>query len=101
VGYRPVGRVEHFDVCGKTGTAQTISRQALERLSEKERERFEPNAWFVGFAPREEPEIVVVVIVQRGGSGGGEAAPIAGKILAEYYRKHRADSVPLQLVSTG
>jgi penicillin-binding protein 2 len=94
-------RVEHFDVCGKTGTAQTISRQALERLSEKERERFEPNAWFVGFAPREEPEIVVVVIVQRGGSGGGEAAPIAGKILAEYYRKHRADSVPLQLVSTG
>jgi penicillin-binding protein 2 len=93
-------QVEDFDVCGKTGTAQTISRQARERLPEEERGRFESNAWFVGFAPRDNPEIVVVVIVQRGGSGGGQAAPIAGKILAEYHRKLKgAAPSPLRLVS--
>ncbi len=93
-------RVEDFDVCGKTGTAQTISRQARERLPEEERGRFESNAWFVGFAPRDKPEIVVVVIVQRGGSGGGQAAPIAGKVLAEYHRKLKGEAPsPLRLVS--
>lgn len=82
-------QVAHFDVCGKTGTAQTISQAARAKLSKEEQARFEPNAWFVGFAPRDDPEIVVAVIVQRGGSGGGSAAPIAGKILQAYYRKYK------------
>lgn len=87
-------RVANFDVCGKTGTAQTISRQVLKTLSEEEQEKYEPNAWFAGFAPREDPEIVVAVIVQRGGSGSGEAAPIAGHLLEAYYRKYKSATVP-------
>ena len=82
-------RVDGFDVCGKTGTAQLISREVRETLSEEARERFTHNAWFAGFAPLEDPEIVIAVIVQSGGGGGASAAPIAGRIFDAYYRKTR------------
>jgi penicillin-binding protein 2 len=91
-GTATAARVGGFEVCGKTGTVQTISREGYERLSEEERQRFEPNAWFVGFAPRQDPEIVVAVIVQRGGAGGRGAAPIAGKILDAFYRKRHGSA---------
>ena len=82
-------KVDGFDVCGKTGTAQLISREVRETLSDKAREQFTHNAWFAGFAPLDKPEIVVAVIVQSGGGGGASAAPIAGKIFDAYYRKTR------------
>ncbi|MGH9339189.1 MAG: penicillin-binding protein 2 [Acidobacteriota bacterium] len=93
VNARGTGRaaqVSGLDVCGKTGTAQTISRAVRARLSEEEARQYEPNAWFVGFAPRDHPEIVVAVIVQRGGSGGSAAAPIAGRVLETYQEKYKA-----------
>ena len=83
-------RVVNFDVCGKTGTAQTISRAGREKLSEEEAAFFEPNSWFVGFAPRDDPEIVVAVVVERGGSGGATAAPIAGEVLRVYHEKTKS-----------
>ncbi|MFH1965280.1 MAG: penicillin-binding protein 2 [Acidobacteriota bacterium] len=82
-------KVDGFDVCGKTGTAQLISREVREKLSDEAKELFTHNAWFVGFAPLEKPEIVVAVIVQSGGGGGASAAPVAGKIFDAYYRKTR------------
>ncbi|RPI23130.1 MAG: penicillin-binding protein 2, partial [Acidobacteria bacterium] len=83
-------QVQGFEVCGKTGTAQTIGNATRATLSKEEAAKFEPNAWFVGFAPRDNPEIVIAVIVQRGKSGGGVAAPIAGKIFQTYFAKrHR------------
>ncbi len=81
--------VAGFKVCGKTGTAQIISSDVRARLSKEKGRKFKPNAWFVGFAPRDNPEIVVTVIVQRGESGGSTAAPIAQKILQHYYAKHK------------
>lgn len=82
-------RVANFQVCGKTGTAQTISSSTRNTLSEEAAEKFEPNAWFVGFAPKDDPQIVVAVIVQRGGAGGTTAAPIAGEILKLYFQKYQ------------
>ncbi len=82
-------QVANFEVAGKTGTAQTISLATRHTLSEEEAEQFESNAWFVGFAPRKDPEIIVAVIVERGGSGGSAAAPIAREILRVYYEKHK------------
>ena len=88
--------VEGFDVCGKTGTAQTIGNEAKKMLSDEEASKYADNAWFVGFAPRDNPEIVVCVIVQRGKSGGGRAAPIAGKIFRAYWeKKHPPQGPPL------
>ncbi len=88
-GTGKAARVPGFEVCGKTGTAQTISQAARAGLSEEEAERFQHNAWFVGFAPHDNPKIVVVVIVQRGGAGGSAAAPIARQILKRFYEKHK------------
>lgn len=82
-------KVDGFDVCGKTGTAQLISREVRETLSDTAKEQFTHNAWFAGFAPLDNPEIAVAVIVQSGGGGGASAAPIAGKIFDAYYRKTR------------
>jgi penicillin-binding protein 2 len=91
-------RVDGFDVCGKTGTVQTISTATRDKLSDEEAARFEPNAWFVGFAPRDNPEIVVTVMVEGGGSGGGTAAPVAGRIFQKAFDKRsRVESDALLL----
>ena len=43
------------------------------------------HAWFVGFAPFDEPEIAVAVVVEHGGAGGAAAAPIGGEILRTFF----------------
>ena len=93
-------RVVGFDVCGKTGSAQTIGRASREKLSKEKAAQFTSNAWFVGFAPRDLPEIVVVVLVEKGGAGGSAAAPLAGKLMQAFYEKYKASQpfIPNSLV---
>jgi penicillin-binding protein 2 len=76
-------RVEGFDVAGKTGTAQVVGKESYKKSSEET----EDNAWFVGYAPYRNPEIVVAVFVEHGGHGGESAAPVAHAILDTYYKK--------------
>jgi penicillin-binding protein 2 len=59
---------------GKTGTAQVVPG-LVERNT----------AWFTAFTPYEEPEIAVVVAIPNG-KASGNAAPIARRIIEEYYR---------------
>ena len=47
------------------------------------------HAWFVAYAPAERPEVVVVVLVEHGGHGGSEAAPIAKKLIEQYFSLKR------------
>ncbi len=61
-------------VAGKTGTAQWSSD------SDKE-----PHAWFTGFAPYDNPEIVVTILIEEGGEGSRVAAPIAKEVLEWYF----------------
>ena len=75
-------RIDGFDVAGKTGTAQVVGKQAQTRGDD-----FEDHAWFVGFAPYRNPEIVVAVFIENGGHGGEAAAPVAHAILETYYKK--------------
>ncbi|MBC7349587.1 MAG: penicillin-binding protein 2 [Candidatus Aminicenantes bacterium] len=77
-----------FDVCGKTGSTQLISRETAERLSQTGGELKKTHSWFTGFAPRHNPEVVVTVLVEFGGMGGETAAPIAGKIFQAYREKY-------------
>ena len=56
-------RLAGIDVCGKTGTAQRVSNEL--RLKSG-RADFEDDAWFVGFAPCTDPEIVVVALLENG-----------------------------------
>lgn len=80
--------VQGFDVCGKTGTAQVIGRESRERLK-SDGKPFEDNAWFVGFAPRDLPEIAAAVFVEHGGSGGASAAPVLQAMFQVYFDKHK------------
>ncbi len=54
-------------VAGKTGTAEAGDGTA--------------HAWFIAYAPVEQPRVAVAVIVESGGQGGVVAAPIAGQII--------------------
>jgi len=76
------GRVEGFDVCAKTGTAQVA---ATERAGSKNKD----HAWFMSFAPRDKPEICLVVITENVGFGGTYSAPRARAIYEDYYRRTR------------
>ncbi|MBI2874377.1 MAG: penicillin-binding protein 2 [Firmicutes bacterium] len=59
-------------VAGKTGTAQ-LSGDKL------------PHAWFVAFAPAENPRIALAVLVEHGNSGARAAAPVARAILDQFF----------------
>ena len=48
-------------------------------------EHLRNHAWFVGYAPRENPELALAVLVEHGGQGGRAAAPIAQKIFQAYF----------------
>jgi penicillin-binding protein 2 len=75
-------RISDVDVAGKTGTAQVIEGGTSSRYLPYE---LRDHAWFVCFAPLEEPEIAVVVLVEHGGFGGAVASPIAGEVLKKYF----------------
>jgi penicillin-binding protein 2 len=75
-------RVEGFDVCAKTGTAQVAS---TERVGSKTKD----HAWLISFAPRDKPELAMVVLTENVGFGGTHSAPRAKPIYEDYYRRTR------------
>ena len=78
-------KLQNIEFCGKSGSAQVIGYDVRNRMG-KQRE-FKDNAWFVGYAPRRNPEIVVAVLVQGGEHGGAVAGPIARDVVKAYYDK--------------
>lgn len=78
-------RVPGLDVAGKTGTAQVIAQKTWiesEDLPAAQRD----HAWFVSFAPVDDPRLVVVVFVENGGKGSTSAAPLAKQLYEIYFR---------------
>ncbi len=73
-----------FVVAGKTGTAQVVRMKERIKDIEEVPYKLRDHAWFVGFAPYEDPSIVVAVIVEHGGFGSRTAAPIALKVFRNY-----------------
>ena len=83
--------VSGYDVCGKTGSTQLVSKDRSEEPAEEaeeEEEEVKTHSWFTGFAPRDNPEIVVTVLVEYGGMGGTTAAPLARKLFNFYRKKY-------------
>jgi peptidoglycan glycosyltransferase len=66
-------KIKDIAVAGKTGTAEI--------------EGGEPHAWFVGFAPAQNPEVAVVIMLENGGGGGTTASPIAKKMIESVLNK--------------
>jgi penicillin-binding protein 2 len=70
---------------GKTGTAQVVTVKQTESTKHKDvDERKREHAWFIAFAPADDPKIAVSVLVENAGFGATAAAPIARKVLDAY-----------------
>jgi penicillin-binding protein 2 len=76
-------------IAGKTGTAQVAIRNPFASEEDPRQAWFynRSHAWFVGFAPAQEAELVVAVLVEHGGPGGKYAAPVALQILNDALKK--------------
>jgi penicillin-binding protein 2 len=79
------GRGAKYKIAGKTGTAQVFTIKQTENTRAKiTDERKRDHAWFIAYAPAEEPRIAISVLVENGGFGAAAAAPIARKVLDAY-----------------
>src|SRR6266550_1012660 len=76
-------------VAGKTGTAQVVEMKGgyvkTEQLAYFNRD----HAWFVSYAPVDNPQIAIAVLVEHGGHGGDAAAPMAKKVFEKYMEKQK------------
>jgi len=82
-GTGAASRIPGIEMCGKTGTAQLASNDALKQMKGEE---WKDNAWFVGFAPRQGAEIVVATLFENG-AHGDQAAPIVRDVIKAYFDK--------------
>ena len=83
---RSVGKDMPFKVAGKTGTAQVFGIAQDEEYDAETLERkLHDHALFIAFAPADKPEFAVAVVVENGGSGSKVAAPIARKLIQQYF----------------
>ncbi len=55
--------------------------------------KFRDHAWFVSFAPSENPSIAIAVVIEHGGHGGSTAAPIAREIMKKYFQLYPFQNV--------
>ena len=81
-------KLQNVDFSGKSGSAQVISNELRGRVGGEK--QYLDNAWFVGYAPRRNPEIVVAALVQEGQHGASAAGPIVRDIVKAYYDKKNA-----------
>jgi penicillin-binding protein 2 len=86
-------------VAGKTGTAQVvrIPQNFAKGDMEKMPLKFRDHAWFVAYAPFEDPRISIAVIVEHGGFGATAAVPIAKKVIEKYL----SDASPSEVEPFG
>jgi penicillin-binding protein 2 len=89
-------RIPGIPVCGKTGSAQIVSNEFLKGRKAAGDEQ--DNGWFVGFAPKESPEIVVVALIENGVHGSA-AAPIVRDVIKAYFDKKARLSTDKQAVA--
>jgi penicillin-binding protein 2 len=91
-------RIRSLLVAGKTGTAQVrrIGKQRLRGAAVPYEHR--DHAWFVGFAPADNPEIVVVAMVEHGGFGSQVAAPVAMQVISRYAQLRHKKTVAAPVI---
>jgi penicillin-binding protein 2 len=79
-------RNKRNNISGKTGTVQVygLSQDTDEIDKEDIPDHLKDHSLYIGFAPKEDPEIVVATVIENVGSGSKYAAPVSNKII-NYY----------------
>jgi penicillin-binding protein 2 len=98
MGTAASAHLDGIDFAGKTGTAQVMSHDALARTDKGH--NTEPNAWFVGMAPRRNPDIVVAVLWEHG-VWGQYSARLASQVITAYVNKQRDRAGNLQKLAAA
>lgn len=81
-------RIKGIEIAGKTGTAQVFSMKKKDRESDKPLDyNLRDHAWFICYAPADNPMIAISVIIEHGEHGSSAAAPVAGAIVREYLEQ--------------
>lgn len=95
-------RSKIVDIAGKTGTAQVAEMRGEAVKSEDLPYVVRDHAWFVAYAPAQDPEIAVATLVEHGGHGGATAAPLAKQVIEAYFHldgyEMEDDEVPAVLI---
>jgi penicillin-binding protein 2 len=81
-----------LNIAGKTGTAQVVRFKERAKNIEDQPYKLRDHAWFVGFAPYDNPKIAVAVIVEHGGFGSSTAAPVALELFRAYLQDEQHDA---------
>ncbi|HUI42589.1 MAG TPA: penicillin-binding protein 2 [Terriglobia bacterium] len=89
-------RVAGLDIAGKTGTAQVVSASLKQSAHEA---GYRNNAWFVGYAPFSDPQIVVAALVMHG-EESSVAAPVARDVIRAFFDKHPPGRPNLEQAAT-
>ena len=79
-------RLKQLAFAGKTGTAQVV------RLGNSNKRKFRDHAWFVAYAPFDDPEVAIAVLVEHGEHGSTAAAPIARQMFELYFKDRIAQA---------
>lgn len=96
-GTAAASHLEGIDFAGKTGTAQVMGHDALARSGGGH--RTVPNSWFVGMAPRRNPDIVVAVLWENG-NWGAASAKLAAQVIDVFVNKQRRRENNLRIAVT-
>jgi penicillin-binding protein 2 len=80
-----------WTIAGKTGTAQvvTMAQDDEEESAAPELNRHKDHAWFMGYAPYDNPKVAFAIFVEHGGHGGSDAAPIAKAIVSKLAQQEQ------------
>ena len=86
-----IGRDIDYMMAGTSGTAQVVEIKQGEEYDEELLDEFKrKHAWFVAFAPADDPMIALAVLVENGGGGSSVAAPVAREVI-DYYLLPKLD----------
>lgn len=93
-GTAPNGRIPGVVVAAKTGTAEFCKWLPEEQDCERDKDdNLLTHAWYVAYAPFDNPQIAVVVFIYSGGEGSEAATPVATQIMQAYFEQIRPDLI--------
>ena len=91
-----------YPIAGKTGTAQKVSRKGAISVDPHQLPlALRHQAWFIGYAPANQPTIAVAIAVEHGGFGSTTAAPIARKIMDAWILGKQPAGPPVEGEKVG
>ena len=97
-GTARIARLKNTEISGKTGTAQVVSREKIEESEDGANiHEYKDHAWFVAYAPSDDPRLAIAVIVEHGEHGSSAAAPVARELIKTYLM----ETHPAPVVAAG